>query len=184
MFPYERYGNRIPSEREHRVIEFVAQGLKNRDVAHAIGTTEHVVKNYLRVIYDKLGLWNRVEFALWYESRRQMPDAPGWPRTSGIFRLRVSIWQPKPADYVIVPPQRSRPFGPPRPTEGALIAILSYSVSPKIQIRQQQVAVKFCLATAFHNHVRPPAVSRSPWAGHSEYFSAAANSSEPPCSRR
>jgi DNA-binding NarL/FixJ family response regulator len=47
--------------------------LKNRDVAQEIGTTEHVVKNYLRVIYDKLGLWNRVELALWYESRRQEP---------------------------------------------------------------------------------------------------------------
>jgi DNA-binding NarL/FixJ family response regulator len=44
--------------------------LKNKEVAEAIGTTEHVVKNYLRVIYDKLGLWNRVELALWYESRR------------------------------------------------------------------------------------------------------------------
>jgi DNA-binding CsgD family transcriptional regulator len=28
------------------------------------------VKNYLRTIYDKLGLWNRVELALWYEARR------------------------------------------------------------------------------------------------------------------
>jgi len=65
-----RYGTRIPSEREQRVIELVAEGLKNREVAEAIGTTEHVVKNYLRVIYDKLGLWNRVELALWYESRR------------------------------------------------------------------------------------------------------------------
>jgi DNA-binding NarL/FixJ family response regulator len=74
MFASDRYGNRIPSERENRVIELVAQGLKNRDVAHAIGTTEHVVKNYLRVIYDKLGLWNRVELALWYESRRQGPE--------------------------------------------------------------------------------------------------------------
>jgi hypothetical protein len=64
MFASDRYGNRIPSERENRVI----------DVAHAIGTTEHVVKNYLRVIYDKLGLWNRVELALWYESRRQAPE--------------------------------------------------------------------------------------------------------------
>jgi DNA-binding NarL/FixJ family response regulator len=70
MFGSERYGNRTPSQRENRVIELVAQGLKNRDVAHEIGTTEHVVKNYLRVIYDKLGLWNRVELALWYESRR------------------------------------------------------------------------------------------------------------------
>ena len=65
-----RYGTRVPSEREHRVIELVAEGLKNKEVADAIGTTEHVVKNYLRVIYDKLGLWNRVELALWYESRR------------------------------------------------------------------------------------------------------------------
>lgn len=65
-----RYGTRIPNEREQRVIQLVAQGLKNKEVADAIGTTEHVVKNYLRVIYDKLGLWNRVELALWYESRR------------------------------------------------------------------------------------------------------------------
>ena len=70
MFAGERYGRRSPSKREHRVIELVAQGLKNRGVAMAMGTTEHVVKNYLRVIYDKLGLWNRVELALWYEARR------------------------------------------------------------------------------------------------------------------
>jgi DNA-binding NarL/FixJ family response regulator len=69
-FSGERYGPRIPTDRETLVIELVAQGLKNRDVAERIGTTEHVVKNYLRVIYDKLGLWNRVELALWYESRR------------------------------------------------------------------------------------------------------------------
>lgn len=65
-----KYGKRSPSEREQRVIELVAQGLKNSEVAQSIGTTEHVVKNYLRVIYDKLGLWNRVELALWYEARR------------------------------------------------------------------------------------------------------------------
>jgi two-component system, NarL family, response regulator DevR len=76
MSPDERFGNRVPSPRERRVIELVAQGLKNRDVAEAIGTTEHVVKNYLRVIYDKLGLWNRVELALWYESRRRGPQLP------------------------------------------------------------------------------------------------------------
>ena len=73
MFANERYGTRIPSEREQRVIQLVAQGLKNKEVADEIGTTEHVVKNYLRVIYDKLGLWNRVELALWYESRRVQP---------------------------------------------------------------------------------------------------------------
>ncbi len=70
MFGGQRYGKRIPNEREQQVIALVAQGLKNSEVAALIGTTEHVVKNYLRVIYDKLGLWNRVELALWYEARR------------------------------------------------------------------------------------------------------------------
>jgi DNA-binding NarL/FixJ family response regulator len=70
MFGGKRYGERTPNEREQRVIELVAQGLKNSEVAESIGTTEHVVKNYLRTIYDKLGLWNRVELALWYEARR------------------------------------------------------------------------------------------------------------------
>jgi len=70
MSEKQLYGNRIPNEREYRVIALVAEGLKNKEVADVIGTTEHVIKNYLRVIYDKLGVWNRVELALWYESRR------------------------------------------------------------------------------------------------------------------
>ena len=58
------------NERESYIIQRVAEGCKNREIADALGTTEHVVKNYLRLIYDKLGLWNRVELALWYEARR------------------------------------------------------------------------------------------------------------------
>jgi DNA-binding NarL/FixJ family response regulator len=64
------YGTRVPSPRQRQVIELVAMGLKNCEIADAIGTTQHVVKNHLRVIYDKLGFWNRVELALWYEARR------------------------------------------------------------------------------------------------------------------
>jgi len=70
MFREHLYGKRIPNEREQRIIALVSRGLKNSEVAQAVGTTEHVVKNYLRDIYDKLGLWNRVELALWYEARR------------------------------------------------------------------------------------------------------------------
>jgi DNA-binding NarL/FixJ family response regulator len=64
------YGTRTLSPRQQRVIALVAQGLKNREVAEIIGTSQFVVKNYLRVIFDKLGFWNRVELALWYEARR------------------------------------------------------------------------------------------------------------------
>ena len=66
----ERESRRGPSKREHVIIQLVAEGLKNRDIADSLGTTEHVIKNDLRLIYDKLGLWNRVELALWFEARR------------------------------------------------------------------------------------------------------------------
>jgi DNA-binding CsgD family transcriptional regulator len=66
----ETANRRGPSEREQLIIQRVAEGCKNREIADSLGTTEHVVKNYLRLIYDKLGLWNRVELALWYEARQ------------------------------------------------------------------------------------------------------------------
>lgn len=66
----ERTNIRRPSEREQLIIQRVAEGCKNKEIADSLGTTEHVVKNYLRTIYDKLGLWNRVELALWYEARQ------------------------------------------------------------------------------------------------------------------
>jgi DNA-binding CsgD family transcriptional regulator len=71
MFGERGVAKCVPNPREQRVIELVAQGLTNSEVARAIGTTEYVIKNNLRTIYDKLGLWNRVELALWYEARRQ-----------------------------------------------------------------------------------------------------------------
>jgi DNA-binding NarL/FixJ family response regulator len=71
VFGGQRYGNRTPNERELRVIGLVAQGLKNSEIAEALGTTRHVIKNYLCAIYDKLGFWNRVELALWYEAQRR-----------------------------------------------------------------------------------------------------------------
>ncbi|HXZ31793.1 MAG TPA: LuxR C-terminal-related transcriptional regulator [Terriglobales bacterium] len=74
MLGNQGYGSRNPTAREYRVIELVAQGLKNGEVAQEIGTTEYVIKNYLRAIYDKLGLWNRVELALWYEARKVERD--------------------------------------------------------------------------------------------------------------
>jgi DNA-binding NarL/FixJ family response regulator len=64
----DKYGNRTPTKRENEVIKLVVQGLTNREIAVALipPTTEHVVKNYLRNIYDKLGFDNRLELALWF----------------------------------------------------------------------------------------------------------------------
>ena len=61
--------NRSPSPQQQRVIELVSAGLTNRDVAEKLGIDAHVVRNYLGMIYDKIGVSNRVELALWYEAR-------------------------------------------------------------------------------------------------------------------
>ncbi len=58
------------SEKEMLIIGGVTQGLKNKDIAVEVGTTEQVVKNYLRKIYDKLGVSDRLELALYSMHRR------------------------------------------------------------------------------------------------------------------
>jgi len=58
------------SLRQQRVTELVAQGLKNREIAAVMGIGAHVARNYLSAIYDKIGVSNRVELALWYEARK------------------------------------------------------------------------------------------------------------------
>ena len=63
--------SRTLKPRDQRIIELVALGLKNSEIAQEIGTTDHVVRNYLRMIYDKLGMWNRLELALWHISRHE-----------------------------------------------------------------------------------------------------------------
>jgi DNA-binding NarL/FixJ family response regulator len=51
--------------REVEVAEMVWEGLTNRDIGLRLGTTEQVVKNYLRSTFDKLGVWSRLELALY-----------------------------------------------------------------------------------------------------------------------
>lgn len=64
------------SHRQRRIVELVAQGLKNREIAAELGIGVHVVRNYLSVIYDKIGVGNRVELALWHEARKHESSVP------------------------------------------------------------------------------------------------------------
>jgi DNA-binding NarL/FixJ family response regulator len=63
------YGTGAPSRRQLRVIQLVAQGLKNHEIGRELGIGGHVVRNYMSAIFDKIGVNNRVELALWYEAR-------------------------------------------------------------------------------------------------------------------
>jgi DNA-binding NarL/FixJ family response regulator len=53
------------SSKEIQVAILVWEGLTNRDIAERLGTSEQVVKNYLRNTFDKLGVWSRLELALY-----------------------------------------------------------------------------------------------------------------------
>jgi DNA-binding NarL/FixJ family response regulator len=49
--------------KEMRIVALIVQGCKNREIAIRLKTTEQVIKNYLRSIYDKTGVSDRLELA-------------------------------------------------------------------------------------------------------------------------
>jgi DNA-binding NarL/FixJ family response regulator len=56
--------------KESVIVSCVTQGMKNKEIAQHVGTTEQVVKNYLRKVYDKLGVADRLELALFCLNNR------------------------------------------------------------------------------------------------------------------
>ena len=50
--------------REMQVVGLIVQGCRNKDIANQLGTKEQVVKNYLRSVYGKVGVSDRLELAL------------------------------------------------------------------------------------------------------------------------
>jgi DNA-binding CsgD family transcriptional regulator len=54
--------------KEVQVATLVWQGLTNKDIARVLTTSEQVVKSYLRTAFDKLGVWTRLELALYVAS--------------------------------------------------------------------------------------------------------------------
>jgi len=52
------------TRRERTIVNYVAQGLRNRDIANELGITEGTVKVYLHSLYQKLGIENRTELAV------------------------------------------------------------------------------------------------------------------------
>jgi DNA-binding CsgD family transcriptional regulator len=54
------------SPRQWRIVELLAEGYTNFEIAAKMGKSVMVIKNYLRVIYDITGMNNRLELALWY----------------------------------------------------------------------------------------------------------------------
>lgn len=63
MTPRERL-----TPKEVQIGLLVWQGLTNREIGKIVGTTEQVIKNHLRSTFDKLGVWSRLELAMYVAS--------------------------------------------------------------------------------------------------------------------
>jgi DNA-binding NarL/FixJ family response regulator len=61
--------------KEMQIVALIVQGCKNRQIALQLGTKEQVIKNYLRSIYDKTGVSDRLELALFTIHHRALADA-------------------------------------------------------------------------------------------------------------
>jgi two-component system nitrate/nitrite response regulator NarP len=60
------------TQREKAIVSLVARGLRNKEVASELDLTEGTVKVYLYRIYEKLGVTNRTELALY--ARDYLPE--------------------------------------------------------------------------------------------------------------
>jgi two-component system, NarL family, nitrate/nitrite response regulator NarL len=64
--PTTRERERSPlSQREREIVSLVAQGFKNKEMAEKMFISEQTVKNHLHNIFDKLGVSDRLELALY-----------------------------------------------------------------------------------------------------------------------
>jgi DNA-binding NarL/FixJ family response regulator len=61
--------------KEMQIVALIVQGCKNKDIATQLGTKEQVIKNYLRSIYDKTGVSDRLELALFTIHHRALAEA-------------------------------------------------------------------------------------------------------------
>jgi two-component system, NarL family, nitrate/nitrite response regulator NarL len=62
-------GLRLLTQREHEVLQLVAEGMRNEEISLKLNLTEHTVRNYLCRIFEKLGVSSRVELVLYALTR-------------------------------------------------------------------------------------------------------------------
>jgi DNA-binding NarL/FixJ family response regulator len=61
--------------KEMQIVALILQGCKNKEIALQLHTKEQVIKNYLRSIYDKTGVSDRLELALFTIHHRVLAEA-------------------------------------------------------------------------------------------------------------
>jgi DNA-binding CsgD family transcriptional regulator len=75
------------SERELQVAEMLADGCTNRDIAAKLGVTEQIVKNVIHRLFNKCGMWNRMELANCLANRKPSNGKQDAPTQEALARI-------------------------------------------------------------------------------------------------
>src|SRR5580658_5958777 len=76
--------------REIQISILVWEGLTNREIGKIVGTSEQVVKNHLRRAFDKLGVWSRLELAMYVASHGGKDRLTGTERRNSLGAMERS----------------------------------------------------------------------------------------------
>jgi DNA-binding NarL/FixJ family response regulator len=99
MQPADTVGARVRDRltpKEMQIVALIVQGCKNKDIAQLLGTKEQVIKNYLRSIYDKSGVSDRLELALFTIHHRVLAEAAAkagsliGAKSGGVVHMKIA----------------------------------------------------------------------------------------------
>jgi len=76
--------------REIQISILVWEGLTNREIGKIVGTSAQGVKNHLRSAFDKLGVWSRLELAMYVVSHGGTDWLTGNARGNSLGTLKRS----------------------------------------------------------------------------------------------
>ena len=96
-------GEGMLTPREEQIVNLVAEGIGNRDIAQQLGIKENTVKKSLLRTYDKLGVSNRVELVLYALTHRghQNTAAPAPKRPPVSTTISVECLESDPGEVLI-----------------------------------------------------------------------------------
>ena len=85
MTPRERL-----TPKEIQIAILVWEGMTNREIGRIVGTSEQVIKNHLRRIFDKLGVWSRLELAMYVAAH----GGKTWPDPEPVGYRELAVGAP------------------------------------------------------------------------------------------
>jgi len=93
------------TRREGQLVSLLSQGLKNKEIATALNISEGTVKVYLSRLFQKLGVKDRFELAL-YGLKNLAPAGSAMVGDGNVQKPAASVWQPPRSFFVErIPPQ-------------------------------------------------------------------------------